>query len=973
MPAEDVLRNALTPEQFRAATDESNEILCLACAGSGKSRTLAYRIARLLAQGESPDSIVAFTFTEKAADSIKRRVSEALEATELDPTMLGAMYIGTIHSYCQSLLGEMDAMQRQFDVLDENRLKLYLISRYPQLGLHNLKRLKGSRYFNTIDETATAWKTFNDEILDLKTVTEECPTMGAILARIEEGLSHDQYVDFSLMIRKVVEALRAGNPSMELAIAPLRHLMVDEYQDINPSQEELIRLLHDRGTSLFVVGDDDQSIYGWRGADVQNILTFRERYPGCTSHELSTNFRSTEAIVATSNAFAQHQLGPLRIPKTPTHHRNISPQDLGVLWFPDRNAEADWVANRIGHLLGKEFEDGDGTRGLTPADFAILMRSTRINEQDDLPRHNRFTSALRDVGIPFSLETGGGPFERPQTAVLRSSFELLRSDPPTRDELRHFFDESVRPAFPNAHFKPLAEILARWNRDIHRPRGGPRVRLYPQKLFYELLEAFGLSGTNFTDDVMRDIGLFSKMLLDVETVYMSVDSEHRFSEVLNFLQNVAEHGYDVSTDDMVQRPDAVTISTVHKMKGLEFPCVFIVDVESQRFPRNKSRYSGWLPPLVMANAISRGAYQGTPEEEVRLFYTAMTRAERYLYITGAARLPGGRRVANPSIFSQLLLQQKRAEISTNPADTPCGMVDARPRRRIEDADYPTSFTEVKDYLKCPRSYQFRSRYGFNPHVPELFGFGRTVHACIEKLHEQHPAEPPLLEDVDEIVSRSFHLKHVPQSNDLVEHPGPYERAKDRAVAIARDYVANFGGDFTRRRQVEVVFEIPAAQCVISGSIDLILQEDAQGAITEAEIVDFKTVEGGEDPTENNTLDWVELSLQVQLYARAAENILGGNSRTGSVHFLRDNQRVEVPIDQEAVDAALGNIEWAVDGILAHDFPMRPHPDKCEKCDFCSICPKHYQDFVRRNPFPPEIHLPSGGSVLAGCFSLLAGE
>ena len=130
MSIDNVLRTELTLEQYEAAVDPAREVLCLACAGSGKSRTLAYRIARLLAENEPPEGIVAFTFTEKAADSIKRRVSQALATAGLDPTVMGAMYIGTIHSYCQHLLGDMNATYRQYDVLDDNRLKLYMISRY---------------------------------------------------------------------------------------------------------------------------------------------------------------------------------------------------------------------------------------------------------------------------------------------------------------------------------------------------------------------------------------------------------------------------------------------------------------------------------------------------------------------------------------------------------------------------------------------------------------------------------------------------------------------------------------------------------------------------------------------------------------------------------------------------------------------------------------------------------------------------
>jgi len=128
-----VLKRELTPEQYAAATDPATDVLTLACAGSGKSRTLAYRISRLIAEGADPSSIVAFTFTEKAAEAIKLRVAEALAKIGQEPLVIGRMTIGTIHSFCQATLSRIDARYRQFDVLDENRLKLYVMSRYAQL------------------------------------------------------------------------------------------------------------------------------------------------------------------------------------------------------------------------------------------------------------------------------------------------------------------------------------------------------------------------------------------------------------------------------------------------------------------------------------------------------------------------------------------------------------------------------------------------------------------------------------------------------------------------------------------------------------------------------------------------------------------------------------------------------------------------------------------------------------------------
>lgn len=967
MNIDQVLRNELTTDQYAAAVDPANEVLCLACAGSGKSRTLAYRIARLLAENEAPEGIVAFTFTEKAAGSIKRRVSQALSTAGLDPTVMGAMYIGTIHAYCQRVLGNLDPTYRQYDVLDENRLKLYFISRYAQLGLNSFRdRARGRSYFDTIKQTADAWKIANDELLDFVAVSAEDQELGALLLNIQESLRKDQYLDFSLMIRNVVESIRNNAPGVNNGIGLLRHLMVDEYQDVNPCQEELIRLLHQRSVSLFVVGDDDQSIYSWRGADVSNILEFQQRYRNCSRHTLSQNFRSTEPIVEASDAFAAATLGPSRLPKNPIASDNRSPQDFRVLWFNDRPSEAEWVAGRIRQLLGTAYDDNGIVRGLTPADFAVLMRSTRQEGRDGASRHAAFTEALGALQIPFSLEAGGGPFDRPQTAVLRSTFELLRNTPLVRNTVQQHFNTQVLPAYPDADFNALIRVLTDWGLRIHRPQGSTRIRLYPQQLVYDLLKAFNIARTNFHDDVMRDIGLFSRMILDVETVYMSVDSTQRFSEVLNFLQNTADTGYDVSTDDILQRPDAVTVSTVHKMKGLEFPCVFVVDVEAQRFPKKRSRYSGWLPSGVMAPAIGRGAYQSTAAEEIRLFYTAATRAERYLYVSGAENLPGARRRTSRSPYALQFVTHP--SVAQDPMGLPNGLVQASPQRRIEDADYPTSFSEIRYYLQCPKSYQFRERYGLNPVVPEMFGYGKTVHTSIQKLHELYTDAQPAPDQVEQVVLNTFHLKHVPPSGDPVNRPGAYENSRERAVEITQNYVAEFGSDFERERQVEAVFEIPAANCVISGSIDLLLHEDKEGNILKAEIIDFKAMEGGEQPDANEELDWTEFALQVQLYAIAAAKMLGQKARTGSVHLLKDNRRVEVPVTQEAVDAALANVEWAVEGILKSDFPMRPHPNKCKDCDFSSICPRMPQNYTALTRVPPKLHLP-GRKEMVRAFSL----
>jgi DNA helicase II / ATP-dependent DNA helicase PcrA len=958
---QDLEREGLTRQQAAAAADVARAVLCIACAGSGKSQTLAYRIARLVSEGVEPSSIVAITFTEKAADSIKRRVATVLQRTGLSPNLIGQMYIGTIHAFCQNVLGDSDAVLRQYDVLDDNRFMLFLMSRYPELHIAPLRARARNAYFETLRQVKYAWNVCRDEGIDLASVSELDPQLGQVLQAVEACLQRDQFLDFATMVRSVADKA-ATDPRVRARLARVCHLLVDEYQDVSGSQEMLVERMHALGADIFVVGDDDQSIYGFRGAHVTNILQFTRRYAHAVTHVLSVNFRSTRAIVDASANFVAAQLGPERLHKQPEAHVDLNPRQLGTYLFDTRPTEAEWVARRIRTLLGTRYEAPDGSvRGLTPGDFAILMRSTKYPEQSGAPRHAAFTSALAALGIDFTLGAGGSVFDRPVVAALRATFELLATGPISRPQADALIRDTVAPAYPAVNADAVYRVLADWGRRIHAPLGAARQRLFPQALLVDLLDGFGLASAGFNEATMREIGLFSRMLQDVEAVYLSIDSEGRFTSVVRFLQLVADSGYDVTTDDVVMRPDAVTVSTVHQVKGLEFPVVFVVDVVPGRFPGNRSSYDGWLPQPLIAGITARGAYVNTPEAEARLFYTALTRAERYLYVSGVVNLPGGRRANKQSRFSAALADAERV---TDPDALPVPLPAEQPRQRIDEATLPTSFSDVRYYLRCPMDYRFRKSYGFSPPVPELFGYGRAVHVAIQKLHDEFPQRPPTRNEAAELADRNFHLKHVAPSRDPVNRPGAYERAREKARDIAADYADEYRQDFAHQRQVEVRFEIPAQGCLITGSIDLLMRYNAEGGLVEAHVVDFKAMEGGEDAVESEELDWRTLSLQVQLYAKAAREVLGQNAATGSIHLLKDNQRITIPIDQRAVDAAIANVEWAVAGILAGDFPMRPEEEKCENCDFSRLCPKQRQEFRPGSAPPPAIHTPSGLQVAA---------
>lgn len=957
MTTEEILRLNLTDDQYNTVIDESRHILCLACAGSGKSRTLAYKIAYLISKGESPESIVAFTFTEKAAESIKRRVAEALRKFGLPENYIGVMFIGTLDSFCQKLLGNIDAAYRQYDILDQNGLFLFVLSRFYQLGL---RHQKGIWSFNSIKDLTAAWQTINNENISLDDVARYNSDLHGKLVNMSDKLLHDGYMDFSYAIRLAVNELKKIQCKEGSYIEKYKFLLVDEYQDINPIQEEFIKTFSGFLDMLLVVGDDDQAIYGWRGANVQNILTFKDRYTDVIVHKLLVNFRSTKAIVDTANRFVQSTLSFERLPKQIEFNSNGNIQDLRNLWFDQRKDEAAWIAQRIKSLLGTTYIEynPDGTekrrRGLTYSDFAILLRGIRNSNGEN--RDVQFVEALRELDIPVKTTGEGGIFDRPYAQCILAIMELLRDDNKDRYAAERLFDNQVQPNFPYADKIKYLRVLQHWHHEIHSPIESGRRKVYPQQFLHDISDALMLRSIEGNETPLRDLGLFSRILLDVEQTYVSIDSVYRWREMLDFLRNIAANTYELESLDYISTDNAVNVSTIHKVKGLEFPVVFVADLVNQRFPGRREEYHGLVPRELMVNAINRGAYGNRIEDEARLFYTAITRAERLLYLSGSTYHPGLKNrkkrsefivnLTDPSMRTDIVLDdlaEKMEEIS-----------------RVDDSDFPTDYSSVKTYLTCPFAYKLSTVFGYNAAVPELFGFGKTSHTILERLHQRFKDKAPVAEEVAEMVESTFMLKHVFPSNDPINRPGSYERAKALVQRILTEYAQRYAADFGRLRQDEARFEISVKDALITGAIDLLLIEDPQRGIITADVIDFKSMESPEDVTD---YDWRDMSIQVQLYSRAAKEVIGENVETGYIHTLKDNRRTAIPVDKESVERAIQVIEWAVRGILDGDFPMRACPKNCSLCDFKAMCAQKRQEFKAETP-PLQVNTPAGLKTIA---------
>src|SRR5688572_24836679 len=385
----------LSPEQQTVVDYRGGDLQVIACAGSGKTESISRRVAALIAEKAEPSSIVAFTFTERAAAELKeritRRVSDRMGPAYRD--RLGPMFVGTIHAYCFRILQDHVPHYGNYDVLDEHRHAGFLSREHRRLGLNKLK----ARHWAPIRDFMRTVDVIGNEGISTEALAGT--PLGECYQAYRESLDRYHFLTFGLLITSGIDALQ--DPDVHARVhGPLRHLLVDEYQDINPAQERLIQILAVSPVQLAVVGDDDQSIYQWRGSDVRNILTFRERRQGSASVALSTNRRSRPDIVSVANSFADSI--PQRLRKEMQPVREPGPSQV-VPWSATTDqAEADLIADTIVRLkdLGYRYRD-----------ISVLFRSVRTSAPV-------LIEALRAREIPYVAGGRTGLFLQPEVAYL---------------------------------------------------------------------------------------------------------------------------------------------------------------------------------------------------------------------------------------------------------------------------------------------------------------------------------------------------------------------------------------------------------------------------------------------------------------------------------------------------------------------------------------------------------------------------
>ena len=414
----------LTDTQRKAVEIGQTNMQLIACAGHGKTEVVARRVVRLLSQDKQeslkPENLIAFTFTEKAAVELKHRIIRRTQEALGEVTGMVEMFVGTIHAFCLDLTKTENPKFLKYDVLSDVQQTLFINRHSRKSGLTKSTDLKNSslrRYIDTGNYIG-ALSILREADLESENLSD-CSVMEGLKC-YQSLLGENRFLDYSSILGEAEKMLRKNEYVRVRLSQSVEYVIVDEYQDINPVQESIIRSLHEIGANVCVVGDDDQTIYQWRGSDVQNILKFECRYPKVKQILLEKNFRSSEGIIGVAQAFIQQN--PNRLPKSmsPRGNQTYHDGDIVALNFETPEKEAQHIAETIDSLRSVAFEENGQSRGLSWSDMAILLRSVKNNGEP-------ITKALKAAKIPYVVTGMTNLFDKPEAEASLQIFYYVAS------------------------------------------------------------------------------------------------------------------------------------------------------------------------------------------------------------------------------------------------------------------------------------------------------------------------------------------------------------------------------------------------------------------------------------------------------------------------------------------------------------------------------------------------------------------
>jgi DNA helicase-2/ATP-dependent DNA helicase PcrA len=929
---------ALNDAQREIVAHADGPLLVVAGPGSGKTYSIVLRALNLLLLGRAaPSEIVLCTFTEKAAFEMRDRLSAAAQKVGYQGD-LSELRVLTIHGLCNRILTQhrhRTELGNSYETLDELTQLLFIFEHFdeiigPENGGFYLGRwttrwtaIEGARgYFDKITE----------ELVDPERLSAAPGPFLQGIARAyrayESVLLSNNRTDFA-HLQSIVHGLLLQPEHSRILADEIRYVLVDEYQDTNYVQEQLLLKLTSRTANLCVVGDEDQSLYRFRGATVRNILEFPGRFPTCPVVRLTTNYRSHRAIVErydrwmASADWSNPDGVPFRFDKTIEADPNGGyPEYPAVIsiWGQDARDEASRFADLVEFLR----------RSAVIEDYsqvALLLHSVR----DD--HSGPYLAALDARGIPAFCPRARAYFENDEVRLMVACFAVLfgwHGDGRGQvagavAHLARYVDEGlVELAKGHAGQHPLALTLQKWVAEIASLREGEGLDLRPADYFYQLLALDPFATAVKNENAARHLAIFSQLLNVSQSYYHYTVVTHRNREFLrfhlfnSFLRLLHDGGINEYEDPNQPFPKGyVQVMTIHQAKGLEFPVVVVGSLSTQlssakRIDRDLGPFYH-RPPFEPESRV-------TLFDRMRLHYVAFSRAQKVLVLTAHEApkdhfAPMWQGLPQWPYVEQSLLAAQRFAL--------------RERMPVKRA---YSFTgDLKIYETCPRQYQFFREYDFTPSRSAVIFFGLLVHQTIEEVHrivldgKLDTLDEPRIRELFDRTFRFLCLSDVRSIGDT---------ARESAFRQVMNYFRQNRDEMRRVIQTEVDVSLEKDGYILTGKVDLLLGGDGK-----LELLDFKT---SPRPTDSPAL-LESYERQLCTYAHILERRYNRRVDRLLLYWTAEGEKEKAlmafPYRPERIDEAGRYFDEVVRRIQGEEFLVKVAPETaiCKECDLRSLC------------------------------------
>lgn len=951
----------LNPKQKQAVEHEGGPLLIIAGAGTGKTSVITSRIVYLIQQFKlQPENILAVTFTEKAAEEMEERVDLMLPMGYTD------LWINTFHGLCERILRAhaLDiGLPADFELASEIEQRIILgrhlydfdFEYYTPLASPDSLVSELLKHFSRAkDEDITPEKYLqfaqNKQKEDIpEDEKKRLLEIARAYKKYQEVLLAENVLDFGDLIMYTLKLLRERNNVLEKYRAQFKFVLVDEFQDTNFAQYELIKLLAGDDRNLTVCADDDQAIYKWRGASVSNVLTFKDDFVDTKQVVLTENYRSTQNVLDISYASIQ-QNNPDRLEVKNEIEKKLSSN----MEHTERvvHAHLKTLEEETVFVLNKMIELKNEDSNLSWSDFAVLVRSNSSADP--------FISLLSKKGIPYDFVASRGLYLKPEIIDVLSYLRVLAN---YYDNVA-FYRVVNMPLFGMEYtdVAPLFDASKKTNESLfdvflnHNSVSGiseggrekiktilqlieKHAKLSQEKEVGEVLLAF-LDDSGYLREVQKEKSLETeKKILNISLLFKKIQAfqekapgKHSVKDFIEEIDLLQKMGEDPAPAKMEEGPDSVKIMTIHGSKGLEFDTVFVVNMVQGRFPTRRRGDKIVLPDEMVSEILP----EGDPhiQEERRLFYVALTRAKKRLFLLSADDY-GGKRKKKISPFVQEIKEHVKTvgEVPTEEASMLQQQIEGKNQnitRKKFSFKLPSklSYTQIVAFESCPKQYKYRHILGIGGKGSASQSYGNSMHNTLAKFYQEiidarqktlfNDGPSASLERLLELYEETW----IPYYYDSKSHERQKKEQGKEALAL---YFEHNHEQFDRVSMIEKGFNVKIGKYTFRGVIDRV-DDLGDGRV---EIVDYKT---GKTRTQRQ----VDTDKQLTLYAIAVEQVFKKTLDRVSLYFLNDGVKVESVRTEEDKQKFIHEIAELAEGLKTTDFSATPG-FHCKFCDYYGIC------------------------------------